>query len=68
MGEEICVSEYVRTNDGHIGRFDYISKDGKYLILDIQSLPLEYCEVKKHSKNIIDVLEVRRYSRTKNRQ
>ncbi|MBQ9298696.1 MAG: hypothetical protein IJ223_06740 [Clostridia bacterium] len=63
----IEVGEYVRTKQGKIGKFKKYLKSLYFVGQDIE---LENCiiylededEVTKHSKNIIDLIEVRRYS------
>lgn len=58
---EICVNEYIRTKDGLLGEyceykgFDYIELKDKTLGIDIEK------DIKKHSFNIIDLIEVGDY-------
>ena len=58
--EEIEDGEYIRTDDGLIGEyskykgFDYVELKDKTLGIDIEK------DIKKHSQNIIDLIEKRR--------
>lgn len=67
MEDEIEVGEYVRTKTGNIGKIIDISnvtgqKRKKYLIKwDIsKAYYITNIRIVKHSKNIIDLIEVRR--------
>lgn len=56
--EEIKVGEYIRTDEG------YISKEtNKNFIRMLLAGKSSFGKLKKHSKNIIDLIEVRRYYR-----
>ena len=65
---EIEVGEYVRTKDGFIDRIDsfnintniYHCENG--LCIDTENKIAVHLKNVKHSKNIIDLVEVRRYS------
>ena len=68
---EICVGDYVRTKDGKIGIFDryssrkenslYKSPFNCFIKLRNRKSPLQCSEdyIVKHSKNIIDLIEVK---------
>lgn len=63
--EEIKVGEYVRNNDGYIGKITSIRQNPKrecdtYYSCDNCMASGFYEQIKKHSKHIIDVIEVRR--------
>lgn len=73
--KEIEVGEYVRTKDGYIGKLIEINtKAWNYLTIDVQNevrrdyiYPPNYIylkneNIKRHDKNIIDLIEVRRYA------
>ena len=55
--EEIKVGEYVRTDKGYIVKID---KEKKNLQM-LKFLDVEYGNILKHSKNIIDLIEVGDY-------
>lgn len=66
MGEikEIKVGEYVRTEDGLIGKLEQINKEPTdetitYIVTDSFQGMIE--EIIKHSKNIIDLIEIGDY-------
>lgn len=71
--KEIKVGEYVRTNNKGIKRIDRIDNNktvNKYLyftgIEDFEGKEygiIKTTEIVKHSKNLIDLIEVRRYSK-----
>ncbi len=60
---EIKVGEYIRTKDGEIGK--YIGNDLKYEMFDYDvngnKSSCLYNDLVKHSKNIIDLIEVGDY-------
>lgn len=56
---DIEVGEYVRTDKGHIFKID---KEKKNLQM-AKFLNAEYGNIVKHSKELIDLVEVRRYSK-----
>ena len=75
--EDIKVNDYIRTKDGIIARvtrYDDLMLDCDRDVFDLGNLammeiPVEYIQeyVMKHSKNIIDLIEVRRLCKwTKN--
>lgn len=53
MKDEIKVGEYVRTNKGYVVKID---KEKKNLQM-LKFLDVEYGNILKHSKNIIDLIE-----------
>ena len=62
---EICLNEYVRTNDGYIGQVKDIVCKGYpikklegYIVLDDEDGTILNPEEVKHSFNIIDLIEV----------
>lgn len=66
---EVEVGEYVRTKDGIIAKV--LSDDGLFLDIDKRYFNQQYQsmrdfitheQITKHSSNIIDLIEVRRYS------
>lgn len=57
MEDEIKVGEYVRTDKGYIVKID---KEKKNLQM-LKFLDVEYGNILKHSKNIIDLIEVGDY-------
>lgn len=62
--EEIKVGEYVRTKDGLIGKLEQINKEPTdetitYIVTDSFQGMIE--EIIKHSKNIIDLIEIGDY-------
>lgn len=65
--EEIKVGEYVRTNDGIIGKITDIDiceicEEETYIIsLNYQGKILHQNNITKHSKNIIDLIEIGDY-------
>lgn len=65
--EEIEIGEYVRTNDGIIGKITDIDiceicEEETYIIsLNYQGKILHQNNITKHSKNIIDLIEVGDY-------
>lgn len=73
--KDIEVGEYVRTKDGKIGIFDryssrkenslYKSLFNCFIKIRNRKTPLQCCEdyIVKHSKQLIDLIEVRRFSK-----
>ena len=64
--EEIKVGDYVRSNDGYIGKIINIREEDKrkcdtYYSCDNCMASGFYEHIKKHSKNIIDLIEVGDY-------
>lgn len=62
MEEKIEIGEYVRTDNGKIHKVIDIEKGS----IKIKSLHKEWiglCCIVKHSKQLIDLIEVRRYSK-----
>ena len=62
MEEKIEIGEYVRTDNGKIYKVIDIEKGS----IKIKSLYKEWiglCCIVKHSKQLIDLIEVRRYSK-----
>ena len=58
----IEVGEYIRTETGKIGRVISIDEDIDWIETTLdRGYVHPYCEFKTHSKNIIDLIEVRRY-------
>ena len=61
----IEVGEYVRTENGSLGKLTKIKNDDEYsydyYICDNINATGFRCQIKKHSKNITDLIEVRRY-------
>lgn len=63
--EEIKVGDFIRSNDGYIGKITSIRQNSKrecdtYYSCDNCMASEFYERIKKHSKHIIDVIEVRR--------
>lgn len=61
---EIEVGEYVRTSKGSIGKFLYYGKDDlelSYIKTNHRMICVDTTEIIKHSKNIIDLIEVGNY-------
>lgn len=63
--EEIKVGDFIRSNDGYIGKITSIRQNPKrecdtYYSCDNCMASGFYEQIKKHSKHIIDVIEVRR--------
>ena len=70
--EEIQVGEYVRTNNGHIGKLIRIERDDidislKWYVFDDKKNEryINKPYIVKHSKNIIDLIEERRFCKWK---
>jgi hypothetical protein len=64
MSEEIKIGEYVRTLDGNIGKIEQINKeptDDTVIYVVTDNWVGMYEEIVKHSKNIIDLIEVGDY-------
>ena len=64
--EEIKVGDYIRSNDGYIGKITRISQNSKrecdkYYSCDNCMASGFYEQIKKHSKNIIDLIEIGDY-------
>lgn len=65
---EICVNEYIRTDKGTIAKIEDVEWDINYTIVEMKPrykhwVTEKQCyteDIKKHSKNIIDLIEVRR--------
>ncbi len=67
---EIEIGEYARTNEGMIGKVIDIDTenfeesvyfiDNKQLEKEQSGFPVAICRISNHSKNIIDLIEVRR--------
>lgn len=55
--DEIEVDEYIRTEKGYIFKVD----NQKKVLKGIKFLDVQYGHIKKHSKNIIDLIEVGDY-------
>lgn len=55
--KEIEVNEYVRTDKGYIFKVDEEKKN----LLIANFLDVEYGKMIKHSKQLIDLIEVRRF-------
>lgn len=55
--DEIEVDEYIRTEKGYIFKVD----DKKKVLKGIKFLDVQYGKIRKHSKNIIDLIEVDDY-------
>lgn len=55
--DEIEAGEYIRTESGHIFKVD----EEKKVLAGIKFLNVQYGKIKKHSKNIIDLIEVGDY-------
>lgn len=60
--EKIEIGEYVRTKKGKIGKVLSIDEDPEWIetTLDKGNV-MHISEFKKHSKQLIDIIEVRRY-------
>ena len=75
--EKINIGEYVRTKNGAIGIFDryssrkenslYKSPFNCFIKMKNRKTPLQCCEdyIVKHSKQLIDLIEVRRFGKRK---
>ena len=64
---EIEVGEYIRTKDGHIGKLlNYDENDIYFGDIEcnfmIGGMPIVKEDIKAHSKNIIDLIEERRFN------
>lgn len=61
MSEKIEVGEYVRTENGSIGKFKKYDKEGVYQYFQMMSKGTLYTiptnSIVKHSKNIIELIE-----------
>lgn len=62
MSEEIKAGEYVRTENGKIGKIEYFEIDRNYdnpycIRLENQGYGVLYEKMPKHSTNIIDLIE-----------
>ena len=55
--DEIEVDEYIRTEKGYIFKVD----NQKKVLKGIKFLDVQYGKIKKHSKNIIDLIEIGDY-------
>lgn len=64
MKDKIEVGEYIRTNNGNIAKIVEIRKKDRdcdtYYITDVITASGFFEHIKKHSKNIIDLIEARR--------
>ena len=62
--EDIKSGEYVRTNSGRIYKLGYYNEEEKrwIVVTDEDWFPVYTSEIVNHSKNIIDLIEVRRFS------
>lgn len=52
--DEIEAGEYIRTESGHIFKVD----EEKKVLTGIKFLNAQYGKIKKHSKNILDLIEI----------
>lgn len=63
---EVKVGEYVRTRAGQIGIFKRYAEEGMFqwfeMIQESTLYTLPTIAITRYSKNIIDLIEVRRYS------
>ena len=59
MEDEIQVNEYVRLDNENIGQVISVEK-GSIMLDIVQNRWVGMCCIKKHSFNIIDLIEVRR--------
>lgn len=54
---DIKVGEYVRTSKGYIFKIEH-----NKMVQGLRFLNVQYGNILKHSKDLIDLIEIRRYS------